>query len=64
MLKPLLPGADVAVEARVTMDMITWSASARRSATESWATEIQRRAVPDSKFCSGAQGCFECAVMT
>ena len=63
MLKPLLPGADVAVEARVTMDMITWSASARRSAIE-LGQENSTKGGSRSKFCSGAQGCFECAVMT
>lgn len=63
MLKPLLPGVDVAIEARVTTDMITWSASARRFAME-LATEIRRRATPGSTICSGAQGYLECAMMT
>ena len=34
MPKPLLPCADVAVETCVTMELITWSASTRRSAIE------------------------------
>ena len=57
MLRPLLPGADVATKARVTMDVIMWSASARRFAI-GLAAEIGRRAISESTICKGGQGCF------